>query len=57
MNNKQRARWLADMISEMQRYISKSQGQEEFSLVQKALNKLEDARRLLLATETTTNAE
>jgi hypothetical protein len=45
MNNKQRGRWLSDMISEAQRYISKAKDQVETALVQKALNDLDDARR------------
>jgi len=48
MNNKQRARWLADMISEAQRYISKAKDQAEIPLVQKALNAFDDARRRVL---------
>jgi hypothetical protein len=48
MNNKQRTRWLSDLISEVQRYLSKSKGQVETPLVQKALNGLDDARRAVL---------
>lgn len=47
MNSKQRARWLSDMISEGQRYISKAKDQPEIPMVQKALNALDDARRKL----------
>jgi hypothetical protein len=57
MNNKQRARWLSDMISETQRYISKSQGKAEIALVQKALNSLDDARRKVLESGDTDDAE
>jgi hypothetical protein len=46
MNGKQRARWLAEMISEIQRYVSKSKDASECGLVQQALNNLHDARRM-----------
>jgi hypothetical protein len=45
MNSKQRGRWLSDLISETQRYISKAKDQSEIPLVQKAINALDDARR------------
>jgi hypothetical protein len=48
MNNKQRARWLSELISESQRYISKAKDQPETPLVQKAVNTLDDARRKVL---------
>jgi hypothetical protein len=57
MNNKQRSRWLADMISEAQRYLSKSKGKPEVPVVQKALNALDDARQAVLAAGTTGDAE
>lgn len=47
MNSKQRKRWLSDMISEAQRYISKAKDQPEIPLVQRALNALDDARQKL----------
>jgi len=53
MNNKQRSRWLSDMISEAQRYISKAKDQAETALVQKAVNLLDDARRVALEHPTT----
>jgi hypothetical protein len=55
MNGKQRARWLSDMISESQRYISKSKGQPETPSVSKTIALLEDARRIAL--EHATEAE
>lgn len=48
MNSKQRARWLSDLISEAQRYVSKSRGQPETPMVSKAMCALEDARRVAL---------
>jgi hypothetical protein len=57
MNNKQRARWLSDLISETQRYLSKSKDKPEVPLVQKALNALDDARRKLLENGTEDDAE
>ena len=57
MNNKQRARWLSDMITEAQRYISKSKGKSEVPLVQKALNALDDARRNVVEAGTDGDAE
>lgn len=47
MNNKQRSRWLSDIISDLQRYVSKSAGQPETPFVQRALNSIDDARRCL----------
>lgn len=57
MNNKQRARWLSDLISETQRYISKAKDQTETPLVQRALNALDDARRKVLETGTQDDVE
>jgi hypothetical protein len=51
MNGKHRARWLADMISEAQRYISKAKGAPETADVQKALNLLDDAKRTAIESE------
>lgn len=45
LNNKHRARWLSDIISELQRYAKKSQECLEAPLVQQALARLDDARR------------
>ena len=45
MNGKQRSRWLSDMISETQRYISKTKSSPEVPLIQKVLNLLDDARK------------
>lgn len=45
MNGKQRARWLADLISETQKYLSRSKDAPEAPLVQRALNELYDARQ------------
>jgi hypothetical protein len=44
MNNKQRSRWLSDIISDLQRYVSKSIGQPEAPFVQRALNTIDEAR-------------
>jgi hypothetical protein len=48
MNGKQRARWLADLISELQRFTSKARDAPEAGHVRKALNSLDDARRAAL---------
>jgi hypothetical protein len=45
LNGKQRSRWLSDMISETQRYISKTKSSPEVPLIQKVLNLLDDARK------------
>lgn len=45
LNNKQRSRWLSDIISEIQRYVSKNQECPEAPLVQQALARLDDARQ------------
>jgi hypothetical protein len=47
LNNKQRSRWLSIIISDLQRYISKANGQPETPTIQRALNIVEDARRNL----------
>ena len=47
LNSKQRGRRLSDIISEIQQYISKAQGQVETPQVQEGLNKFYDARRKL----------
>ena len=52
MNGKQRARWLADMISELQRFTSKAREAPEANDVRKALASLDDARRAALESHT-----
>jgi hypothetical protein len=44
MNGKQRARWLSDIITELQRYQSKNKGKPESPLVQQSLGRLDEAR-------------
>jgi len=44
MNGKHRARWLADIISELQRYHKKARGQVEDRQVSQALEQLQVAR-------------
>jgi len=51
LNGKHRARWLADMISEAQRYISKAREAPEVPNIQKALNLLDDARRMAVESD------
>lgn len=51
-NGKHRARWLADIISEVQRYLSRTREAPEVSHVRKALSSLDDARRLALESYT-----
>ena len=48
MNGKQRARWLADCISELQRFTSRAKEAPEEGLVRKALANLDEARRAAL---------
>ena len=48
MNGKQRARWLADLISELQRFTSRAKSAPEAGHVSKALANLDDARRAAL---------
>jgi hypothetical protein len=48
MNGKQRARWLSDCISELQRFTSKAKDAPEAGDVRKALASLDDARRTAL---------
>ena len=48
MNGKQRARWLSDLISELQRFTSKAKDAPEAGHVRKALASLDDARRSAL---------
>ena len=51
-NGKHRARWLADIISEVQRYLSKVRETPEASLIRQALSKLADARQAALESDT-----
>ena len=48
MNGKQRARWLSDLIAELQRFTSKAKDAPETGHVRKALNSLDEARRAAL---------
>lgn len=52
MNGKQRARWLSDLISELQRFTSKAKESPEAGHVRKALNSLDEARRAALESST-----
>jgi hypothetical protein len=45
LNNKQRSRWLSDILAELQRYVSKNLGSPEISLAQQAIARLQDARQ------------
>jgi hypothetical protein len=47
LNPKQRSRWLSEIISDLQRYVSKANGQVETPIVQRALSVVEEARRNL----------
>ena len=44
-NGKHRARWLADIISEVQRYHSKAREAPESAAVRQALSRLAEARQ------------
>lgn len=48
LNPKHRARWISDMISELQRFIAKGAGEAERACSQRALEELQDARRAAL---------
>ena len=52
MNSKQRARWLSDLIAELQRFASKAKSAPETEHVSKALTNLDDARRTALESYT-----
>ena len=52
MNGKQRARWLSDLISELQRFTSKAKDAPEAGHVRKALGSLDEARRAALESST-----
>jgi hypothetical protein len=47
-NGKHRARWLADIISEVQRYHSKAREAPESNAVRQALSRLAEARQVAL---------
>jgi len=47
-NGKHRARWLADIISEVQRYLSKTREAPEVDHVRRSLSSLDEARRKAL---------
>ena len=51
-NGKHRARWLADIISEVQRYLSKAREAPEAAPVRKALSHLDEAKRAALESDT-----
>jgi hypothetical protein len=51
LNGKQRARWLTDLISELQRFTSKAKDAPEAVHVRKALASLDDARRAALESD------
>jgi len=51
MNGKHRARWLAEIVSEMQRFHKKARGSVEDGLVAQALEKLQAARETALTDE------
>lgn len=45
LNPRHRGRWLSDVISELQRYVSKNEGCPETPAVQQALDRLYAARQ------------
>lgn len=47
-NGKHRARWLADIISETQRYLSKAREAPEANAIRQALSRLAEARQAAL---------
>ena len=49
VNGKHRARWLAEIVSEIQRYHKKARGCGEDALVTQALEKLQLAREMAAA--------
>jgi hypothetical protein len=51
MNGKHRARWLSDIISELQRYHKKARGQVEDRQVSQALEQLQVARENAIGDE------
>jgi hypothetical protein len=48
-NGKHRARWLAEMVSDAQHYVSKAREAPEADLVRRAAALLQDARKTALA--------
>lgn len=50
-NGKHRARWLADIISEVQRYLSRTREAPEAENIRKALAQLNDARQTALESD------
>jgi hypothetical protein len=56
-NGKHRARWLADIISEVQRYHSKAREAPESNAVRQALSRLAEARQVALDSDPETKAQ
>jgi hypothetical protein len=56
-NGKHRARWLADIISEVQRYHSKAREAPESAAVRQALSRLAEARQAALDSDPETKAQ
>lgn len=54
MNSKQRARWLSDQISELQRYLKKATA--ERPQVTMAIAKLDEARQMVRSDEDASEA-
>jgi hypothetical protein len=50
-NGKHRARWLADIISEVQRYLSRTHEAPEVDNIRKALAQLNDGRQIALESD------
>jgi DNA-binding MurR/RpiR family transcriptional regulator len=48
-NGKHRARWLAELVSDTQHYLSRAREAPEADLVRRAAALLQDARRVALA--------
>ena len=48
LNSRQRARWIADMVAELQRFIAKAATDVELPHAQRALEALQDGRRAAL---------
>jgi hypothetical protein len=48
LNPKHRARWIADMITEVQRFLARGAGDAEKAHVQRALECLQDGRSAAL---------
>lgn len=51
MNPKQRARWLSDIITDLQRFLAKSAGDAERVHAQRALESLQDGRAAALSSK------